>query len=657
MIETRIAVSLLNAVWQGALVVAVTAFALRAFGRTSASVRCAVWSAALAVVVLLPVVDAGSAPIVAPAPRTVSAGAPATHWTARRSAPAARFAPPPIAAAVRVRGASVPSAPAARLNFDALARWCALALGRAGALLFWMWIAGVAICGLRLLRGAFMLNTVERNAEPLAGRWLERVPCARPLRVAASASVSVPCLVGFIVPTVVIPRPLVAELKEEDLRRIVLHEVAHAERFDHWVNLFVQVARAALFFNPVVAYIARRIAVEREIACDDRVIEVMGDRVLYAACLTAMARNVSLQGAHPVPGFLGGRAQIVVRVEELLDRAHDGSSRLGRRPLIALAALAALAAATTRLGIPVVAAQADPAHSPTITHTAEAPAKHATPAKHVTPAQRAATVTRVTPVVHGAAVAHAAVAKHATTTTSAVTTVRAVTARRAVTKVRATKPVHAVPRITRRPAPRSGLLAVAPVAAMQSDVASPAVVSSADAPANPDLLDTLQAQGYRNLSVDQLIELRDHGVDGTFIAAMNRAVGRRLAPEALIALRDHGVDATFARQLAEAHVDLPYERLIALRDHGVDPAFVAGMQRAGYAVTSGDELIRLHDLGITPAYASAMNDGLGRKLPVDELVRLHNEGIDAAYVQHIRSSFSGRAPSTEELIKLRNSGL
>src|ERR1700722_333765 len=114
-IETRIAVALVNATWQGALVSAAAAAALRFAGRTSASVRCAVWCAVLAVVAVLPAVDLLAARVV----------------SVPQAAAPARYAVRTTRSAVAAAGADVRPVPASATRraplitanaFDALGR-------------------------------------------------------------------------------------------------------------------------------------------------------------------------------------------------------------------------------------------------------------------------------------------------------------------------------------------------------------------------------------------------------------------------------------------------------------------------------------------------------------------------------------------------------
>jgi hypothetical protein len=123
-----------------------------------------------------------------------------------------------------------------------------------------------------------------------------------------------------------------------------LHEAAHLERRDDYALPMERILEAIFSLHPVVRWIARRIDLEREIACDDLVAEATGQPHRYADCLT---RVVALCG--PVRGSLaaahaaGNRSHFSQRVELLIDRSRDTRTRLfGARLAGFAAALVAL---------------------------------------------------------------------------------------------------------------------------------------------------------------------------------------------------------------------------------------------------------------------------------------------------------------------------
>src|SRR5260370_21934325 len=78
-----------------------------------------------------------------------------------------------------------------------------------------------------------------------------------------------------------------------------LHEAAHLARGDDVALIFQRLLQAVFALHPVVHWIARRIDLEREIACDDFVVEATGQPRPYAACLTRVVELTG--GVRPPP--------------------------------------------------------------------------------------------------------------------------------------------------------------------------------------------------------------------------------------------------------------------------------------------------------------------------------------------------------------------
>jgi len=104
-----------------------------------------------------------------------------------------------------------------------------------------------------------------------------------------------PILLGFFHPVVLLPVEDLTEAVEPVLR----HELAHVSRRDDWANLIQQAVQALPLFHPSIWWISRRLLLEREIACDDRVLQLGDARAIMRLLLTDLAGR--MQGAPRMP--------------------------------------------------------------------------------------------------------------------------------------------------------------------------------------------------------------------------------------------------------------------------------------------------------------------------------------------------------------------
>ena len=89
------------------------------------------------------------------------------------------------------------------------------------------------------------------------------------IRIVEDDSVAVPAVWGIARPTIILPRGIAAILTAEQLRWVLLHELAHVRRRDLIVLALQRFAAILHFFNPAI-WIANRIIDQlREYACDD----------------------------------------------------------------------------------------------------------------------------------------------------------------------------------------------------------------------------------------------------------------------------------------------------------------------------------------------------------------------------------------------------
>jgi beta-lactamase regulating signal transducer with metallopeptidase domain len=276
--------ALLQFVWQGTLIAALTAVLLAALRRSGPDVRYVISTIALALMLTTPVVTVV---------QTLSAPDPALEMAAGSlSNPAAA----PEDTRVADAAASVaPRASSPRNDVAALA-------GSAPAVDEWLplfvslWLAGVFLLTLRLFSGWMWVQRMKSHGthpapEALQGaaeRLMRRLHIGRAVRLLESTSVAVPTVIGWLKPVVLLPASALAGLSPKQLEAIVAHELAHIRRHDYIVNLLQTVVETLLFYHPAVWWLSHRIRAERENCCDDLAVSLCGDPVAYAAALAEL---------------------------------------------------------------------------------------------------------------------------------------------------------------------------------------------------------------------------------------------------------------------------------------------------------------------------------------------------------------------------------
>jgi uncharacterized protein YjbI with pentapeptide repeats/beta-lactamase regulating signal transducer with metallopeptidase domain len=349
--------AILASVLLGAALSMLVLIATRRLALTAAT-RHALWTTAMIATAVMPLAGiavslARATPGEAATARTLPVTTTATHW--RADAHASRV----LAAGTSSGSGAQSPGPVAAAELRslpvALAAWTprvtrALALGVVGA-----WSLGALIGMIGLAASLVRIRGLKRRSSPLDGAladelpWLTAASSGREIYLRLSYEIETPVAIGFGRPVILIPTELAGQGGLAALEPLVLHEHAHLRRYDDWTNLIQRTIERVFWFNPIVWLVGRRIALEREIASDDAVVEKTGEAHAYATSLWRLAREMRMpEHAVVAPGALLTRKQIAVRIEQLLDTDRG---RLRRSPgaaiVTALAGIVAVAFVAT----------------------------------------------------------------------------------------------------------------------------------------------------------------------------------------------------------------------------------------------------------------------------------------------------------------------
>jgi beta-lactamase regulating signal transducer with metallopeptidase domain len=268
--------------------------------------------------------------------------------------------------------------PAAAAPVPAAASGKSSAGGRGipAAWLLLAWGAGAVVVAWRCWRRTTRFARLARRGRP-AGTSLERQVAelaallgVRCPRVRVLERLSSPVVWGLFRPALLWPKGLQDRLSAEGRRAVLVHELAHLRRRDHWVRWLELAAAVVHWWNPLFWVARRQLRFHAELACDAWVTGTLpGARRAYAeALLEVCARSARAAAPSPAVGAGGdGRRDFQRRLTMIM--SEKAPCRLAAWAKLGVVLLATAALPAWTLG------QAKPDPKPTPEKPVEATLK------------------------------------------------------------------------------------------------------------------------------------------------------------------------------------------------------------------------------------------------------------------------------------------
>jgi beta-lactamase regulating signal transducer with metallopeptidase domain len=568
---TTLAWSLLHFFWQGAAIAALAAVAMALFRESSTRYLIGIFALAL---------------------MCMSFGA---TFAFLIGAPAAGTE---IAAdAALVRANDVPALLSSALERPSIER--SAAADRDLAWLARGWLGVVCLLALRVAYGLLLLERLRRrNLTALPLEIVERcralqhrLGISRIVRYCECRLVTVPSVIGFFRPIVLLPVQALTGLSAEQLDVVIAHELGHIKRFDVVVNFLQVVVETLFFFHPAVWWLNRRIRADRENCCDDVAIAACGRKLDYARALALMEDwRGPLQLSMAATG-----GDVTSRVARLLGMSRQPSGARSAGVFTAVLVLAAaLMAGVASIGFSQIVAQVE---SPVIERV-EWPV--VTQAKTPVTAQAGWPVTAQ---VEG--------------------------------------PLFAQARPSRR-------------ARDDAEDTGDEPRAPAHAPRGPSFIDDMKSVGFDVTDVDLLVALKIHNVTADYVHRI-RDTGLDPDTEEVIALKIHGVGPEYIAQLHALGFDAGFDDVLAMKIRGVTPGYVEQLRALGldsgfddvlamkiHGVTPEyvermratvgfeldlDDVMALKIHGVTPEFINEARSRGFDDLSLDQIIQLKNAGV------------------------------
>lgn len=206
-----------------------------------------------------------------------------------------------------------------------------------------VWTAGAVATLARYGLAMLAVRVMARGARRVtSGEWMERMQGAagelglrERVHLLRADGAAMPMTWGILQPAVLVPADA-DEWTAERKRVVLLHELAHVARRDCLWQTLASLCCAAYWFHPGVWWAARQMRIEREQACDDRVLRAGTRASEYAGHLLEVARSFRARPLTAAAAVaMARRSQLEGRVLAVLDTARDRGAVPGRAALVA----------------------------------------------------------------------------------------------------------------------------------------------------------------------------------------------------------------------------------------------------------------------------------------------------------------------------------
>jgi beta-lactamase regulating signal transducer with metallopeptidase domain len=518
-----------------------------------------------------------------------------------------------------------------------------------------IWALGVVFLSLRLLSGLIAIELLARRTSELpaavmaaASRLSDRLGIKVAVRFARSAAIEVPTVIGWLRPVVLVPASALTGLTPAQLETLLAHELAHIRRYDYFVNLLQSVVETALFYHPGVWWISKQIRAERENCCDDIVVDLYDDPLLYARALADLEALRALPAGVALAATGGSLRERVLR---LVTAPEARCSQRGRASMVILLMTSLmLLVPMSLLGREI--------------------ARHASTLQSITslsPAQAAGIVIDV----FGDAIADTRTEslrppKQEITVADMLEALREIdlpsTMASAMPAAAPESPASRDTEIDREidRAIQRKLFGVteeyrAAIARAGYDVSEEQLVEFRIHGVTPAFIESINAAGLGRLSAKELVEFRIHGVTPAFIASMKSAGIGDLSRSQLVEFRIHGVTGDYIQRMRAAGLSLSAREFVEFRIHRVTPEFIAAMNAAGLGTLSQSQLVEFRIHGVTPEFIETMNAATGRALSSRELVELRVHRVSPETIRAAREMF--RDASLQDVVAMKIHGV
>lgn len=191
--------------------------------------------------------------------------------------------------------------------------------------LVWIYLAGLLVLSIYTMASYARIHQLKnRYISPIPLLWQQKAQSfktqmglKRGVRIFQSSKVTVPVMVGFFKPVILLPLAMLSSLSTEQVESILLHEMYHLRRNDHYVNVLQNILEILFFFHPATWWVSRHLREERENCVDEWVVKFTSTPLVYAQALITLEENRSAT-LQPVLAATQSKSLLLTRIKNIM---------------------------------------------------------------------------------------------------------------------------------------------------------------------------------------------------------------------------------------------------------------------------------------------------------------------------------------------------
>ncbi|MBN8853534.1 MAG: hypothetical protein BGO55_18910 [Sphingobacteriales bacterium 50-39] len=143
-------------------------------------------------------------------------------------------------------------------------------------------------------------------------------------------------------------------------------------------------------------------------------------------------------------------------------------------------------------------------------------------------------------------------------------------------------------------------------------------------------VDMLQTNGFPDISKGHLISMAALHVDEDYIKSIRGSGYNDISESQLITFKAMKIDGDYLRKFPPS---TPAHDIVTYRSLHIDSAYVASLKKAGYPDLSSRDIVSLKSMNVDGSYIKGFNDIGYKDIPVHMLISFKSMGITPEYVK------------------------